>query len=216
MIILGNVKVDFKSGSLNLLLVDRMGKELGFSEGIKKIMYRVYSYVQDIALLIVRVAGFIPIHFVRNIIYLSAGVKLGSKSYIHMGVQFFNPSGVEIGEGSVIGQNAFLDGRAKLRIGNHVDIASDVLIYNSKHDIHSLDFHAVSASVTIEDYCFIGPRAIILPGVTIRKGAVVAAGAVVTKDVLEFTIVGGVPAKFIGERGIKDPQYKLGRVRLFQ
>lgn len=63
---------------------------------------------------------------------------------------------------------------------------------------------------------FIGPRAIILPGVKIGKGAVVAAGAVVTKDVEKFTIVGGVPAKVVGERKNKNPSYKLGRARLFQ
>ena len=63
---------------------------------------------------------------------------------------------------------------------------------------------------------FIGPRAIILPGVKIGKGAVVGAGAVVTKDVAPFKVVGGVPAKEIGERKNKNPNYKLGRARLFQ
>ncbi|MFI5205556.1 MAG: DapH/DapD/GlmU-related protein, partial [Candidatus Paceibacterales bacterium] len=65
-------------------------------------------------------------------------------------------------------------------------------------------------------YVFIGPRAIILPGVKIGKGAVVAAGAVVTTSVKDFEIVGGVPAKVIGERKNKNPRYKLGRARLFQ
>ena len=63
---------------------------------------------------------------------------------------------------------------------------------------------------------FIGPRAIILPGVTIKRGAVVGAGAVVTKDVEEFKIVGGVPAKEIGERQNKNPNYKLGRAAWFR
>jgi maltose O-acetyltransferase len=68
----------------------------------------------------------------------------------------------------------------------------------------------------IKDYVFIGPRAIILPGVTIGQGAVVAAGAVVTKDIPAKTIVGGVPAAVIGERKIEKLDYKLGRFRLFQ
>ena len=55
-----------------------------------------------------------------------------------------------------------------------------------------------------------------MPGVKIGKGAIVAAGAVVTKDVNPFEIVAGVPAKLIGERKNKDPHYKLGRARLFQ
>lgn len=133
-----------------------------------------------------------------------------------MGARFFYPAGIRIGEGSIIGDHAFLDGRNKLVIGNHVDIASSVMIYNSEHNINAEDFHAVSAPVEIGDYVFIGPRVVILPGVKIGKGAVVAAGAVVTKDVADFAIVGGVPAEVIGERKLKDLHYKLGRARLFQ
>ncbi len=70
--------------------------------------------------------------------------------------------------------------------------------------------------VEIKDYVFIGPRVIIMPGVTIGRGAVVAGGAVVTADVADFAIVGGVPAKVIGERKNRDPKYRLGRARLFQ
>ena len=133
-----------------------------------------------------------------------------------MGVRFFLPINITIGEGTIIGDHAFLDGRAKLTIGNHVDIASQVLIYNSEHDINSEEFDPIEEPVEIEDYAFIGPRAVILPGVKIGKGAVVGAGAVVTKDIAPFKIVGGVPAKEIGERQNKNPYYKLGRARLFQ
>jgi len=108
-----------------------------------------------------------------------------------------------IGEDSIIGEGVVLDGRDKLTIGNNVDIASEVMIYNAEHALNDANFKAISAPVVIEDYVFIGPRVIILPGVTIKKGAVVGAGAVVTKDVEEFKIVGGVPAKEIGERQIK-------------
>lgn len=144
------------------------------------------------------------------------GAKIGKGSTIHMGVSFFSLRHLTIGEDTILGRNIFLDGRASIHIGSHVDIASDVMIYNSEHDINSEDFHAVTAPVEIGDYVFIGPRAIILPGVKIGKGAVVAAGAVVTKDVPDFVIVGGVPAEVIGERKLKDPHYKLGRARLFQ
>ena len=61
----------------------------------------------------------------------------------------------------------FLDGRDKLVIGDHVDIASEVMIYNSEHDINASDFHAILAPVKVGNYTFIGPRSIILPDVEI-------------------------------------------------
>jgi len=82
--------------------------------------------------------------------------------------------------------------------------------------VNAADFKAVNAPVEIEDYVFIGPRVIILPGVKVGRGAVVAAGAVVTKDVEPMAIVGGVPAKEIGKRELAELNYKLGRARLFQ
>jgi maltose O-acetyltransferase len=199
-----------------LTFKDKQGRPLSFGKAWGKIARRFISYIDDFELLIVRVSGFIPIHFFRYLIYTLAGVKIHWTAHIHMGTQFFNPSGVEIGKGTIVGQNAFLDGRDRLKIGQYVDIASDVMIYNSEHDINSVFFEAINAPVEIGDYVFIGPRVIILPGVKVGKGAVVAAGAVVTKDVPEFSIVGGVPAKTIGERQVKDLHYKLGRSRLFQ
>jgi acetyltransferase-like isoleucine patch superfamily enzyme len=192
------------------------GKRLSTKSAMSKITNRFYNYLLDLELLIVRIAGLIPLHFVRRLIYWMAGVKIGPKSHVHMGTQFFYPAGVEIGKGTIIGQNAFLDGRAKLKIGDYVDIASDVLIYNSEHDIGADDFSAREEEVEIADYVFIGPRAIILPGIKVGKGAVIGAGAVVTKDIEDFKIVGGVPAQVIGERKNKDLHYKLGRSRLFQ
>jgi len=177
---------------------------------------RVFNYILDFELLLVSWVGLVPFHLLRLFFYSLAGLKIGKGSRIHIGARFFYPANVKIGEDSILGGNIFLDGRDKLIIGNHVDIASEVMIYNSEHDINSEDFHAISAPVEIGDYVFIGPRAIILPGVKIGKGAVVAAGAVVTKDVGQFQIVGGVPAKVIGERKNRNPHYKLGRARLFQ
>ena len=195
---------------------DRMGRELTSVQVVEKGVKRIFNIFLDFELMFLRWIGHIPSHLIRNCFYTLAGVKLGKGSHIHMWCGFYEPKNIINGEDSIIGDHAFLDGRAELKIGNHVDIASQVLIYNSEHNIDSDDFLSTLGSVTIEDYVFIGPRAIILPGVVVGKGAVVAAGAVVTKDVLPFKIVGGVPAKEIGERKNKDPHYRLGRARLFQ
>lgn len=195
---------------------DRMGKSLSSSEVRNKAINRVYNILLDFELFLLRIVGHIPFHSIRLFLYRLSGVRIGSGSRIHMWCNFYNPKGITIGEDTILGDHAFLDGRGKLTIGSHVAIASSVMIYNSQHDIDSQDFHAIEKEVMIEDYVFIGPRSIILPGVKIGKGAVVAAGAVVRDDVKEFTVVGGVPARFIRERKNKDPHYRLGRARLFQ
>lgn len=195
---------------------DRMGRELGVSEVARKGAGRIAAIVLDFELMILRWVGYIPFHHIRRLCYRLAGMRIGRGSSIHMQANFFQPANIEIGEDTIIGNNAFLDGRAPLIIGNHTDIASEVMIYNSEHDINSEDFHAIEEPVEIGDYVFIGPRAIILPGVKIGRGAVVAAGAVVTGDVADFAIVGGIPAKVISERKLKNPRYKLGRARWFQ
>jgi maltose O-acetyltransferase len=198
------------------IFIDKTGKKLTFSQALPKIFNRLYNYCLDIELMILRWVGHVPSHLFRRAFYRLSGVQIGKGSTIHMWASFFDPGRVVIGEDTIIGDHVFLDGRAPIKIGNHVDIASQVLIYNSEHDLEKDDFSAREEPVEIKDYVFIGPRAIILPGVTIGKGAVVGAGAVVTKNVPDFKIVGGVPAKEIGERKNKDLNYKLGRARLFQ
>jgi maltose O-acetyltransferase len=198
------------------MFTDKTGKKLTFGQAFPKIVNRFYNYFLDFELMVLRWISHVPSHTFRKLFYSLAGMKIGCGSTVHMWANFFDPSGVSIGEDTVIGDHAFLDGRASLVIGNHVDIASSVMIYNSEHDLESDSFSARTELVEIGDYVFIGPRVIILPGVKIGKGAVVAAGAVVTKDVPDFAIVGGVPAKVIGERKNKNPNYKLGCPRLFQ
>lgn len=195
---------------------DRMGKPLTLEQALPKIINRIYNWGLDFELMLLRWVGHIPSHSFRKLCYALAGMKIGNGSTIHMWASFFNPSNISIGEGTIVGDHAFLDGRARLKIGNHVDIASSIMIYNSEHDLTSDDFKATQEPVEIGDYVFIGPRVIILPGVKVGKGAVIAAGAVVTKDVPNFGIVGGVPAQIIGERKNKNLKYRLGRARLFQ
>jgi len=195
---------------------DKTGKKLKPKEVILKITSRIKAICLEFHLMVLRWVGHIPSHCLRRFIYRLSGVKIGKGSTIHMWANFFNPKGVSIGADTIIGDHCFLDGRADLKIGNHTDIASQVLIYNSEHDIESEDFKAVLAPVEIGDYVFIGPRAIVLPGVKIGDGAVIGAGAVVTKDVFPFKIVGGIPASQIEERKLKNPHYHLGRPALFQ
>ena len=193
-----------------------MGRPLTWKETVNKGINRLLAIFLDFELMLLRWVGHIPFHSLRKFFYRLAGVRMGRGSTIHMWANFYQPKNITIGQDTIIGDHCFLDGRAPLKIGSHVAIASQVLIYNSEHDIHSEDFRPIEEPVTIEDYVFIGARVIILPGIKIGKGAVVASGAVVTKDVPPMTIVGGVPAREIGKRKVKNLNYRLGRARLFQ
>ena len=200
-----------------IVFTDKHGGELSLSVAFKKAFVRFYNWYLDFKLFVIHlVSNTVAIWPLRKIVFQMAGVKIGKGTTIHMGTKFFDPSGVIIGQDTMVGDNVFLDGRDNLIIGSHVDIASQVLIYNSEHDMNDAAFKAITAAVEIGDYVFLGPRSIILPGVRIGKGAIVAAGAVVTKNVPDFKMVGGVPAKEIGERKLNDLHYKLGRARLFQ
>ncbi|NJC26113.1 acetyltransferase-like isoleucine patch superfamily enzyme [Lewinella antarctica] len=126
---------------------------------------------------------------------------MGKDCAIMRGFRIRDPRNISMGDFVNINQNCMLDSRGgAVKIGNYVDIAPEVNVWTLQHDPQDPNFGTKGGGVILEDFVWIGNRAIILPGVTIGKGAVVATGAVVTKDVAPWTIVGGVPAKKIGER----------------
>lgn len=194
----------------------------------------------DFWVFLATLTGLIPSHTIRLFLYrYFFRVRIGRHSSVHWLARFNNPAGVAIGSNTIIGNDAFLDGRAvrtlkagesrlgsylkdlfrsgtrPLTIGNNVSVAGEVRIFTMQHDIDSPEFAEVGAPVVIEDYVVIGTRVTILPGVKIGKGAVVASGAVVTKNVEPYMVVGGVPAQAIRERS-KDLRYTLKFARLFQ
>lgn len=143
----------------------------------------------------------IPSRRIRKWYLKYLGLKAEKGVSILKDVTFMAPNNIEIGKNSVINTKVLLDGRgAKLIISNNVDIARECLIWTMDHDPNSPTHSSRCSEVVIEDHVWIASRAIILPGVHIGRGAVVASGAVVTKDVPPFCIVGGVPAKVIGKR----------------
>ena len=135
--------------------------------------------------------------------------KLGTGSFVGIAVNLQDPRSISIGQRSVVNSNCILDARGgDLKIENDVDIGTGTHIWTLEHDPNDPKHGTKGGPVTIEDHVWIASRVTILPGVTIGRGAVVACGAVVTKDVPSMAIVGGVPAKIIGQRD-NPLEYKL-------
>lgn len=161
--------------------------------------------------------GHLPSHRLRDRFYRKVlGLKLPGNSIVYWRARFFKPDGIRIGERTIIGEGAFLDGRFGLDIGSDVDIASEVRIWTAQHDTSSATFAVVGAPVHIGAWAFIGSRVTILPGVSIGEGTVVGAGAVVAKDLPAWTICVGVPARPVRARPRVRYELDTRRRALFQ
>lgn len=153
------------------------------------------------------IGTFIPIWSIRKQLYKIMGIKIGDGSVINMNQYINTPRNLCIGCNTHINRGCLLDARANCIIGNNVSISYGVSIMTGGHDVNSSNFRGVYLPIRIEDNVWIGVNAVILQNVTIGEGAVVAAGAVVTKNIPPYTIVGGIPAKVIGKRR-EDLNYK--------
>lgn len=135
------------------------------------------------------------------------GMKFGGDVQLYAGFHIRNPQNIALGEGCSIGPKVLLDGRMGLELGKSVVVGYEAIIWTLNHDYNDINFCGKGAPVVIDDYAWICSRSIILPGIHVGKGAVVASGAIVTKDVPPYAIVAGIPAVVVGQREIKDYNY---------
>ena len=141
----------------------------------------------------------------RRIFYKLYLKKMGKhvtiSSYVHIEV----PQKIEIGDYSGINMNSWISGGGGLTIGKYVLIGPNVIIHSANHNFSRIDIPIMKQGhtfkkVEIGDDVWIGSGAIILPGVKLKKGCIVAAGAVVTKSFPKYSIIAGIPAKIIKKR----------------
>lgn len=178
---------------------------------MKKFIYDFIQYI--ISPIIMR----IHISKVRKLfLQYICGVKIGKNtSVLRKSIFIIKRNNISIGKNCVINESCLIDGRGGLlKIGNNVDIARETNIWTLEHDPNSKFHESKGGNVIIEDYVWIASRCTILPGVKIGYGAVVASGAVVTKDVEPMCIVGGIPAQVIGKRK-NDLKYSLNHSPFF-
>jgi maltose O-acetyltransferase len=165
----------------------------------------------------------VPSFTVRNSWYRRVlGWRIGPGATILMG-QYIQMAGIRtsgrkvtIGRGTAINHGCFLYTTGGLTIGANVSVGAGVWLITGSHDMNDPAFPDFYRPIVIDDHAWIGFRATILGGVTIGEGAVVMAGAMVTRDVPPYAVVGGVPAKLVRYRELREPSYALHFDALFE
>ena len=144
----------------------------------------------------------------RNVLgwHIEPNVSILMGQYVQMAGVRSSGKKVFIGKGTVINWDCMLNTTGGLINGKNVSISAGVWLITGSHDMNDPTFPDFYKPIVIGDNVWIGMRATILPGVTIGEGAVVTAGAIVTRDVAPYTVVGGVPAKMIKRREIQEPR----------
>lgn len=174
-------------------------------------LFNLYSWVTGIAWKL----GDIMPQFVRNFFFrfflksFGKGTTIDYKTYIRY------PSRVKIGSQTTINRGCrfFASHHYKdveISIGDYVAVAPEVCFLAAGHDYTRKDLPDTAASIVVGDYVWIGARSIVLQGVTIGEGAVIAAGSVVTRDILPYTVAAGNPAKVIKTRTVSNPDWHGG------
>lgn len=160
--------------------------------------------------------GRLPIHCLREWYLRGYLGAYGSGTSVQMGCSFLNGRKVCFGERNVVNFGCLFDGRRyRIVTGDDVSIGPEASILTLGHDPQSPSFELRGGEVIIGNHVWIGYQALILPGLTIGEGAVIAAGAVVTKNIEPFNIVAGNPARVIGKRN-SDLKYTLSFRPLLQ
>lgn len=148
--------------------------------------------------------AWLPSLHARKAVYKALGATIAERVVFHVGTEIRAPQELRIGGGTIIGDNALLDARNGLTMGENVNLSSNVSIYTEQHNHRSpdfsCDFPGRKKSVEIDDRAWIGSNVTVLPGVHIGEGAVCCAGCVVTKDVAPYAVVAGIPAKKVADR----------------
>lgn len=170
-----------------------------------------------------QLVAYIPSYTLRYLWYRRVlGIEIGEGATVLMGLQLQLASGrqrgripVAIGHHTLVNQNCWFDARGGLTIEANVSVSPDVWLLTVSRDLDDPNLPERVGPIHIHHHAWLGSRAMVLPGVTIGQGAVIAAGAVVTDDVPPSAIVGGVPARVIGERP-KDQPYQLSYHPLFE
>ena len=145
-------------------------------------------------------SGWLPFSRLKPPLLRAFGATVGEGVVTKPHVRIKDPRNLTVGAHCWIGEGVWVDNLAPVALGDDVCLSQGVYLCTGGHDHTRPSFDLVAEPITVEDQAWIGAKAVLLPGVTVGRGAVVAAGAVVTRDVPAGTIVGGSPARVLKRR----------------
>lgn len=144
-----------------------------------------------------RIINKLPSRHIRKWWLQMLGAKIGERCFPCRRVEVLLPKALTLEDGVAVGWFAELDARGGISIGHDTNISSHVKLITGSHDIDDPDYTADFRPIKIGSHCWIGTGAMVLQGVTIGDGAIIAAGAVVTKDIPPYEVWGGYrPRKY--------------------
>lgn len=158
------------------------------------VYYLFYDYIIN------HFVSHIPFWFIRKLVLLVLGAKIGKGTRLDMNITFLDPNHLTIGNNSHLNRQCIIDSRGSISIGNNVSISFRSALLTGSHDYRSPKFNYVKSYIRIDDNVWIGFQSTIIGNIHIGEGAIVCAGAVVTKDVEPWTVVAGIPARKIAVR----------------
>ncbi len=145
------------------------------------------------------------LNYVNTTSLISSIQNKGKGNYFDDNITINRPNNLKIGNNNYLGKNLYLIAHGKIEIGNNCSIAADCKFITRNHVFENKNVPINEQtydykSIKIGDDCWFGYNVIVLPGVILGKGCVVAAGSVVTKSFEDYSIIAGVPARLIKER----------------
>jgi putative colanic acid biosynthesis acetyltransferase WcaF len=168
----------------------------GFSPGRPAAALALWYVVN----LLVFESGWFPWYGLKRWLLRQFGASLGHGAVIKPHVRIKYPWRLRLGNHCWIGEDVWIDNLAEVEIGSDVCLSQGVYLCTGSHDHRRPTFDLITRPIVIEDQVWVAARALILPGVRIGRGAVIAAGSVVTQDVAPAVVIGGCPGRVIGDR----------------
>lgn len=141
-----------------------------------------------------------PFHAWRGMLLRSFGARLGRNCHIYPKCRIWAPWNLRCGDGAAIADEAVIYNPARVSLGVHAIVSQQAYLCTATHDYDDSEFPMISAPISLEDFAWVCARASVLPGVTLREGAVLGLAAVATRDLDAWYVYAGNPAKRVKER----------------